>query len=145
MASILELILYDFIEQECERDPSLLKKTSWRYEPLQPLQKKIQHGKSANTLVIAERIPVSEPLKKIRLSFNSMIEFCEDRKLLDKRMCKRLRWAKSKRNEVHLQITDKANRNFNKKMIDRIVKTTTALLDVAIEVESKSPRQTSKH
>lgn len=131
MASILELVLYEFIERACASNPNLLTKTKWKYEEVQVLQTKIKKTGSTHALVIAERVPVSEPLKKIRQSFNSMIEFCEGRKLLDKRMCKRLRAAKDKRNELHLQTTAKANRNFNKKMVLQIVKTTTALLEIS--------------
>ena len=120
MASVLEVGLYAYVDVQCRQNPKLLKNASWKFVPIQKLDEKIQLH--TNELYIAERTKTKEPLDNVRRDFNSMISFCKEQNLLSKYFCTQLRWAKDKRNEVHLQKTPTHKRSYNRKMVLRVSK-----------------------
>lgn len=118
-ASILEALLYHYIDCCCDEDPALI--NNERLKKLQPLQEisSVKLG-SSKSLWIGEEISENSSLKKVTRDFNTMNRFCREKGLVDEKLFRELEYAREKRNQIHLQTLGSTARSYTIAMTERI-------------------------
>lgn len=119
IASIVEAVLYHFIELEIASNPSICSLV--KNEKIKKIN--ILNSKMIGT---SKEVWVVESLKinydHRKSTFNEMIGFCRDTRLLSEYYCDRLDYVRNKRNEIHLQTLNTTSWQYNISMLERAAK-----------------------
>jgi len=119
-ASIVEALLFYFLEKKESENPNFFESESIKItKPIHRLPN-TELG-STMDLWIAKKEKVPFQIKNA--TFMAMNRFCEEQKILNKRLVASLEYTRKKRNEIHLQTLNSTQQQFNAQILERISNT----------------------
>ena len=135
LASVVEALVYHFIECHTTQDPTLIQKgDSTKLKSLQELHS--SHTGSSKKLWLAEEVIMPATFGDITKDFNKMNDFCKKYLGISERLYKDLNYVRKKRNEIHLQGLTTASRSYTKVQIN---KAGTTMIKMLNELETINP------
>lgn len=128
LASVVEALLYHYIECNVKADKTLVEKDD-KTELKKLLSLDEKHTGSPKVLWLAEEVDIKGSLKSLTKDFNKMAEFSRHHLPIDNRLTTDLDYIRKKRNEIHLQGLEKKSRSWTKLQINKAGSTLVALLN----------------
>lgn len=118
-ASVLEAMVYHYIDCLCKQDPSLLVKAGKKkLRRLIALNSKVLE--TEKKLWVAEDVVQPLKLSDVLINSKDMNHFLLDNDFIDRQTFSKLEYSREKRNQIHLQTLDSTHRSYTATMVDRI-------------------------
>ena len=116
----MEATLYEYITKACQNDPAIVQRV-----------RRFNSKRGAKTLV---KLPKAElgtakelwicEIERTQVdrttSFKEMNDFCLEARLISPKLYKSLEYVRNKRNDIHFQTLQTADRHYNSQMLERV-------------------------
>ncbi len=135
LASIIEALVYHFIECHCNVDETLVSKED-STKLVGRLNIHHTHTGSSKILWLAEEVKVEAGWDDITRDFNNMNNFCKKHLSINHQLYRDLDYVRTKRNEIHLQGLQTTSRSWTKLQINKAGNTMVKMLN---ELETFNP------